>query len=186
MSETSTVLMEQFSRTFRLLHRYKFHNRRGCTPFADSSQGQGRVLALLNIQPEITQKELGYLLGIRNQSISELVAKLEKVGYVTKSPSESDKRVMIIRLTEKGKEVASKMSAPSQEYEDILDCLTPEEQKNFTDYLGRINGELEKAIGEEDTCFDGQENPFEHFRAMLEKYISADEKGGFDGFRSTP
>lgn len=181
--DNKTILMEQFARTARLVHRYKQYSRQNCSPFSDASQGQGRVLALLNIQPEMSQKELGYLLGIRNQSISELVSKLEKAGYVTKTPSESDKRVMNIKLTEKGKEAASQMNTQTKEIGDIFDCLDPEEQATFASYLGRINTEIEHELGEEGTApFGGQGNPFEHFRAMFERH-GFEGAEGFDGFR---
>ena len=43
--------------------------RRGDTaPWRDARQGQGRVLALLKIKPEITQRELTYLMGLSRQS----------------------------------------------------------------------------------------------------------------------
>lgn len=45
--------------------------------------------------------DLSYLLGIRQQSLN----KLEKSGYVERRPSEADRRVMVVHLTEKGKTI---------------------------------------------------------------------------------
>jgi len=83
MSENN-ILMEQFSRAAMLLHRYTHHSRRTQGPFEDPHRGQGRILALLKVKPEISQRELSYLLDIRNQSLSELLTKLEKAGYISR------------------------------------------------------------------------------------------------------
>ncbi len=45
--------------------------------------------------------DLSYLLGIRQQSLNEPLNKLEKSGYVERRPSEEDRRVMVVHLTEK-------------------------------------------------------------------------------------
>lgn len=67
--------------------------------YENRNEGQGRVLALLKIQPEIATKDMAYLLGIKQQSLNELLKKLEKSGYVKRKPSKEDKRVMIVCLT---------------------------------------------------------------------------------------
>ncbi len=111
-------------------------------PFADTTRGQGRVLAMLKIQPDISTKDLSYLLGIRITSLNELLNKLEKSGYITRVPSEADKRVMIIHLTEKGKN--AQQTEPDRG--DIFTCLTEEEQKTFAGYLDRMIASLEERV----------------------------------------
>lgn len=183
MTEAKLQLVEQFARTAKLFHRYKLRNWCNRTSIADTSRGQGRVLALLNIQPEMSQKELGYLLGIRNQSISELVAKLEKAGYVTKEPSESDKRVMNVKLTEKGKEIAARSKEQTADFTDVFDCLSQEEQATLSEYLDRINAELEKELGVDDTFpTEWQDASPEDLREMFSKFHEQGEACGFGGF----
>lgn len=87
-----------FSHLQWLLHNYVQHG-----PMADPTRGQGRMLTMLQLQDGISTKDLSYLLGIRIASLNELLSKLEKTGYVTREPSEIDKRVMIICLTDKGR-----------------------------------------------------------------------------------
>jgi len=149
MSENDKALMEQFAEVLILLHRYRHHEQRDRGPFSDASRGQGRVLALLNMQPEMSQKNLAYLLGIRNQSLSELLTKLEKAGYITRKKSESDRRVMNISLTEEGKKVAEE-TANQKGFDDVFDCLTEEEQQNLSTYLDRLSDELYNRLGTED------------------------------------
>lgn len=45
--------------------------------------------------------------GKRSQSLGELLAKLERSGYITRSPSEADRRVIGIHLTDAGKKASS-------------------------------------------------------------------------------
>lgn len=146
MEEICTELYEKLSRLQWLLKRQHLQNHVGHGPLADPSRGQGRVLALLKLQPEITTKDLGYLLGIRQQSLNELLGKLEKGGYVTRVPSEADRRVMIVTLTDKGKQEEQ----PKSDFAGIFDCLSREEQAAFGEYLDRIISALEEKLPEED------------------------------------
>lgn len=143
MDNNYNELYEKLARLQWLLQRHHMQSHSEHGPFADPTRGQGRVLAMLKMQPEITTKDLSYLLGIRQQSLNELLNKLEKAGYVTRTPSEADRRVMLVRLTEKGKtEQQADVS-----YSGIFDCLSPEEEVAFGDYLDRIIAALESQVG---------------------------------------
>lgn len=134
MSNIYTDIYEKLSTLQWLMKRYQMFCQAESGPFADTTRGQGRILAMLKIQPAIATKDLAYLLGIRQQSLNELLNKLEKNGYVERKPSESDKRVMIVHITEKGKEVQQ----PKTDYQEILDCLNSDELKQMSEYLDRI------------------------------------------------
>lgn len=137
---------EKLSRLQWLLHRRHLRQTLEYGPFADPTRGQGRVLAMLKMQPEISTKDMSYLLGIRVQSLNELLNKLEKAGLVTREPSESDRRVLMVKLTEKGKAEQS----GDVDYSGIFDCLNAEEQSAFADYLDRVISALENQAGAED------------------------------------
>jgi hypothetical protein len=78
-------------------------------------------------------------MGMSKQSMAELLAKLEKSGFVTREPSQDDKRVMIVKLTEKGKNASPADEAGDiSEAEAMLDCLSEDELNAFHCYLGRI------------------------------------------------
>jgi DNA-binding MarR family transcriptional regulator len=142
-----TELHEKLSHLQWLLHRHHMHNHFVHGPFADPTRGQGRVLAMLKIQPEISTKDLSYLLGIRQQSLNELLNKLEKAGYLVREPSEADRRVLIVKLTEKGK---AEQQADT-DYACIFDCLSKEEQGIFGNFLDRVIAALENQLGTEET-----------------------------------
>ena len=134
MDELYTDIYEKLSTLQWLMKRHQMLCQTESSPFADTARGQGRILAMLKIQPEIATKDLAYLLGIRQQSLNELLNKLEKNGYVERKPSDADKRVMIVHLTEKGKDVEQSQT----DYREIFDCLKPEELEQLSHYLNRL------------------------------------------------
>lgn len=155
-------LQEKFSRLQWLLQRNHLRNHATKGPMGNPTRGQGRVIAMLKIQPDISSKDLSYLLGIRQQSLNELLAKLEKNGYITRTPSEEDKRVMIIHLTEKGKEA----KIEEEQKDNIFSSLNEEEQATLSGYLDRIIGALEEKVGESEEEF---EEHFNHMRSRMSK-----------------
>lgn len=150
-------LLELISRLHRLVHQ-RFHHRahRMHGPLGDPYRGQGRILALLKLKPEISQKDLSYLSDMRPQSLGELLAKLENQGFIAREASESDRRAMLIRLTEKG----AKASLPDvgQEREALFNCLDEAERIALAGYLERVISALEEQAGQGDgdgRCEDG-------------------------------
>lgn len=137
-------LIEKMYRVEGLLRRYQMLGMRAFGPLANTHRGQGRVLSLLKMQPEISQKELSYLLDMRQQSLSELLAKLEQKGYITRTPSEDDRRTTIVKLTEAGRTAAEEADQKEMDLNGIFSCLSQEEQDNFGNYLDRIADALEK------------------------------------------
>jgi DNA-binding MarR family transcriptional regulator len=147
-------LGEQFAYASRLLFRRNHRTKHESFPFADRTRGQGRVLALLRLQPEISLKDLGTILGIRNQSASELVIKLEKAGYVTKTQASDDLRAVSITLTDKGRDAANAAHEKSQEPEDAFVCLSDEERSTLSECLAKIIATLQSESDERDIPMD--------------------------------
>ena len=139
MSEGKGSISEQMEKLQTLMHRLVFHNyvSEG-KPTRNPYRGQGRVLAALNQTPEISQKELTQQLGMSKQSLAELLGKLEKNDLIRRTPSEVDKRSVIIHLQPKGREAANELGDFSQDVEQIFDCLDPVERAQFEGYLQRI------------------------------------------------
>jgi DNA-binding MarR family transcriptional regulator len=149
MHDQNGKLMHAIAKLTKLFASYHFHTFRHFGPFANPLRGQGRVLSILKLQPEISQKELGYLLDMRNQSLGELLTKLERSGYITRAASEEDRRTVNIKLTPEGLKAASESNARENGIDPLLDCLNEEEKANLNDYLQRIITELEQIMGDE-------------------------------------
>lgn len=145
MNNNDFDLVGRFTRICGLLHRQHHRNHRMHGPMGDPHRGQGRVLALLRMQPEISQKDLSFLLDIRPQSLGELLAKLERGGYVTRVPSDADHRILNIRLTEEGTKAAERQG----DFTGLFDKLNAEEQAALAGYLDRVIAGMEETLGGE-------------------------------------
>ncbi len=150
MDDLYTDIYEKLSTLQWLMKRRQMFHQAEAGPFADATRGQGRVLAMLKIQPEIATKDLSYLLGIRQQSLNELLNKLEKSGYVERRPSDADRRVMVVHLTDKGETIPQ----PSSDYEELLGCLSQEELQQFGRYLDRIIAAFRAQEGGDETAME--------------------------------
>ena len=139
--------ISKLRRRTSFLESQAFRNRE----FPDIRRGQGRILALLAIKPEMTQKELSMILDMSKQALAEMLGKLEASGYVEKVQSEEDKRVHIVRITEEGAKVAEKMGEcnKDKELKSALDELSDEDVEKLASMLGTINAGLEKYLPED-------------------------------------
>ena len=140
-------LYEKLMQLQWLMHRQQMREWTENGPMADTTRGQGRILAVLKLRDGISTKDLSYLLGVRVSSLNELLSKLEKGGYVTREPSEQDKRVMLVKLTEKGRD---EQQPEPINFGHIFSCLSDEEQQAFGEYLDRIIAAFHAAAGEDD------------------------------------
>lgn len=155
MSRNGTNLLEEFNGVSKLLTKYQLWHYRRFGPSGDPHRGQGRVLAILKLQPEMSQKDLGFLLDMRNQSLGELLGKLEKTGAITREPSEEDRRSMNIKLTEYGAKLVGPLGGKPDDIGRIFDCLSTEEQDKLHEILARLSLELETLLGPDEASDNG-------------------------------
>ena len=119
------------------------HAKKG-GPAADATRGRGRILALLQLKDGIATKDMAQILGIRVSSLNEVLAKLEKDDLVERVPSEADKRVMLVNLTEAGRAAKT----PGDHLPDRLFAGFDEDDLGaFGGYLDRITANLEEELG---------------------------------------
>ncbi|SHO44282.1 MarR family winged helix-turn-helix transcriptional regulator [Anaerocolumna xylanovorans] len=195
MSDDKPDLYEQFSRLEWLVRRYQLQSLREFGPMANPHKGQGRILALLKMKPEISQKDLSSILDIRSQSLGELLAKLERSGFITRTPSQQDRRVMDISLTEAGRKAANQTGQETEE-DTIFGCLKEDEQTLLGKFFERIIGDLEEKFGGEEWNFHRRDfhggfpfdrNGFEHLRRGQfgqRANDTGDNRSGFHNRRS--
>lgn len=84
----------------------------------------GDIIAALLKREKLTMKELAEKIGKDKSTITALVDKLIRLGYVEKTRDIEDNRVVFVTLTEKGKELKPMFAAISQDllsvvYKDI-------------------------------------------------------------------
>ena len=142
-------LTETFLETHHLMHRYHMAWYGKNFGGLDPRQGQGRILTALRRMNTVSQKELGFILDIRPQSLGELLQKLEANGYIERRRSPTDKRALIVELTEKGE--TFQLRKP--DYEELFADLSDPEREILRKALLKIGDRLERLISKEDEEF---------------------------------
>lgn len=101
--------------------------------------GQYRCMQILYTQGEMTQRALADALHIRSTSLSEVILKLEKKGYVKRLVEENDKRTYRVLLTDDGQKQAEEQQLKRGElYLELLSPLSEEERLQFGHILKKI------------------------------------------------
>ena len=105
---------------------------------------QKRILIVLNETGGITQRELTDRLGIQPGSASEVIAKLESAGYITRTPSREDRRTVDIKLTEEGKKSACEaVKQRKDRHEEMFSCLLSDEKQTLLLLLEKVSNDWE-------------------------------------------
>jgi DNA-binding MarR family transcriptional regulator len=105
---------------------------------------QYRVLMMLDRTGVMTASELAKLIDHDAGALTRLLDRLIEQGYVRRAPSERDRRVANLSLTEEGRA----MVKPMREIANSLVCramsdLSPDEQRTLTALLKRVRITLE-------------------------------------------
>lgn len=75
----------------------------------DMYPGQYHLLNLLNEHESgLNQKDIGKNLFIKPSSVNQTIVKLEHMNYITRTIDPSDKRVLNVTITEKGRQILQK------------------------------------------------------------------------------
>ncbi|WP_100012574.1 MarR family winged helix-turn-helix transcriptional regulator [Lentibacillus sediminis] len=103
------------------------------------------VLELLYHKGDQPIQSLGKKILVASSSITYVVDKLEKKGYIHRRPCEDDRRVMYAAITESGKEFMEE-AFPEHEkkIESIFNEWSDEEMEVAIDLLKRLGYHLEK------------------------------------------
>lgn len=155
-------MLEKLQRVEFLLRRYQSYSFRFYGPAGNPLRGQGRVLSILKMKPQITQKELSYLLDMRPQSLSELLAKLERQGYIKREPLEEDRRVATITLTPEGQEASLDADEKDFNIQRVVGSLSEEEQQQLAAALDKLTAALEKELEDAGMCKKGYDKAKYH------------------------
>lgn len=107
-------------------------------------RGQGRLLHLIATHEELTNTEISEILDIRPSSVTALVNKLVDRGIVQKVPLENDRRVTILKLTDKGQTVVDNVQNADDIFtEQLFKNMSEEEQDELSELLKKVADNLD-------------------------------------------
>ena len=85
----------------------------------------------------VTVGEIGERLHLDNGTLTPLLKKMEKAGYVSRERSSKDERVVLITLTKEGKAMKKKAREIPFQVGSCL-CIDPKEAKQLKEMLDKL------------------------------------------------
>ena len=115
-------------------------------PDGGQNRSQTLVLSILAGRESLPQRELQQMLGVQPGSMSELVTKLERKGWLTRKPAK-DRRGNLLRITAEGRKAIPTDGMDGED--DRFNALTTDQQDELsallrallTDWVERAGGE---------------------------------------------
>ncbi len=112
-----------------------------CRPVGGSA---GRLLACIAENPNVSSRDLCEILDLRPSSLSEMLARAEKEGMITRTVDAADRRIQRVDLSPKGKSFIDGMEAArKKDAERKTACFTEEEKAQFCALCNRLSEHLE-------------------------------------------
>ncbi len=106
--------------------------------------GQELILFQLAAHEAISQIGLAERLGVEQATISIMLRRMEKAGFVRRRTDRADARVTRVSATRKGRSLAAPMQRLWREQErNLLKGLTDEERRTLAKLLTRVRDNME-------------------------------------------
>ncbi|MDN4073779.1 MULTISPECIES: MarR family winged helix-turn-helix transcriptional regulator [Fictibacillus] len=97
------------------------------------------VLNLLKDKDFLTASELAAEMKVSSSHITGVTDRLIKKDMITRERSVTDRRIVYVKITEKGHSVAEKLASIRHEYfKEKFSALSDEEVERMIDYLNRM------------------------------------------------
>jgi DNA-binding MarR family transcriptional regulator len=117
--------------------------------FGQRLQGSGitRIqwiaLYYMKTNQSISQRELSNLMTISDSSAGRLIDRLQRDGFVDRIPSQTDRRVTMIRLTEEGDRLITSLLSVGVEFnDDLMNGISDEEKEMFEHILTKMTNNV--------------------------------------------
>lgn len=110
------------------------------------------ALVFLLLKEQLTMSELASDLGAPLSTITSMAKRLEKKGWIQRTSSPKDQRVIIVYLTEEGKNLARQANEiMNQALKRVETALTEQELEQFVYLVLKVVKSLQQAEDEHNT-----------------------------------
>lgn len=107
------------------------------------SSSHGDIMHTLRVKKEVTMTDIANIIKRDRSTVTSLVSKLEKNGYVYQRKNELDSRSTLVGLTEKGKEICPDFDSISNTlFEVSKDGISEEDWEIFRSVLIKLYDNL--------------------------------------------
>ena len=129
-------LFDKVQRAARLLRNRKFAMGREAEAGVARASELMRALKLLELKPQMEQKEMSDLLGMRLRELDGILREAEEVGAVTRiMPEEEDMRAILVSANENAEELAASIGGKRKKLVPQLSQLDAEDIVALMDKL---------------------------------------------------
>ena len=106
------------------------------------------MLLYLDAHGPVPQPDLVRYMGRDRSTVTATLQAMERAGLITRTPSPTDKRAMIVQLTRKGRDAVPRAQAAWHELERrTTSALTQKQQAALVDALSTIRDALNNPTG---------------------------------------
>lgn len=106
---------------------------------ANITASQAKVLFHIYRLSNMRQCDIGKKLGVDNSAVTRMIDRLEKKNLLQRLPSETDRREVLITLTEEGAELVSDVSElANAAIEELCSPLSTEETETLRTLLRKL------------------------------------------------
>lgn len=107
------------------------------------------ALKILEVVGELSLSELSERMSARNSTITGIVDRMERDGLVVRERSQSDRRVVRIRATERGMAIAAGVPVTAMElFSGALNALSPEDRAELRRILLELAERVREQVGD--------------------------------------
>jgi DNA-binding MarR family transcriptional regulator len=111
----------------------------------DFSKSELFTMLLVDRNGEIIMSRIADYVNVSMSTANGIVERLIKKGYLERNRSDSDRRIVVIRLTEEGKNLVRDLKSIVSEYVMLVyNELNDEERKLIFKVIGKVTQILEK------------------------------------------
>ena len=105
---------------------------------------QGRILYVLWQGDGLTISQISAQTSLANTTLTSMLDRMEKAGLIRRTPSPADRRALLIRLTDKARQLQQDYDRISQQMNAMYYAgFTEEEIRQFEGYLARVLDNLQ-------------------------------------------
>jgi len=99
-----------------------------------------RVLLNVGYTQDLSVRDIERRVGLEKSKVSRAASKLEAKGYLTKQVDSSDRRLLKLEVTDKGRELLAKLIPLAQAYQLELKGLLGDQEASLHQALDRLMG----------------------------------------------
>lgn len=108
------------------------------------------VIKLLETFGDLSLSSLSERIRAQNSTVTGIIDRMEREELVVRERSTADRRVVLIKLTPKGKELARSIEVqPMEMFRGALGALSPEDVGHLVRILGKLQRWVRARVGED-------------------------------------